>query len=415
MNPPASTAPPAHDGVSTEPRFTGLLAEANALQPKTVALRRHLHKHPEQGLQLPHTQAAIIKTLDGLPMTVSTGDAITSVIGVLHGARPGPTVLLRGDMDALPLTETTGLSYASEVDGTMHACGHDTHVAMLASAARVLCDRRDALAGSVVFMFQPGEEGHHGARYMIEEGVLEASGQPTTRAYALHITASADSGTVRYRSGSIMAAADQFVVRVTGRGGHGAMPHNAHDPVPAAAEMVGALQAMLTRRVSVFDPGVLSVTRISAGTTSNIIPETAELEGTMRALSEQTRELLRTELVTVCEHVGAAHGCQVRVEFLSGYPVTTNDPDAAARVAALADGVLGSRYAEEMADPLMGAEDFSYVLQRVPGALSFLGACPPGIDPAEAAPNHSNRVCFDESAFAHGVAMYAAFALDALR
>ena len=401
--------------LAADPRFTGLLEAARALQPRTVALRRQLHKHPELGLRLPRSQAAVLHALEGLGLHVMTGDSCDSVIAVLNGAQPGPSVLLRGDMDALPLTEDSGLAFASEEEGRMHACGHDTHTAMLASAARLLSSRRDALAGRVIFMFQPGEEGAHGARHMIDEGVLEAGGRAVVRALALHITATATSGVVTCKPGPIMASADAWTVTVTGRGGHGAMPFPAVDPVPAAAAMVGALQTMVTRRFSVFDPAVLTVGRITAGTTSNVIPETAELEGTLRTLSEETRNQAMAEIPKVCEHIGAAHGCTTKFEPTTGYPPTRNDEAVAARVLELASSVLGQRYAAVMPDPLMAAEDFSYVAQKVPSTLAFLGACPPGIEPGQAPPNHSNRVHFDESAFAHGVAMYAAFALDTLR
>ncbi|WP_435119146.1 M20 metallopeptidase family protein [Amycolatopsis thermoflava] len=393
-------------------RLAALLSEAEALQPATVALRREIHRRPEQGLHLPHTQAAVRRALEGLPLEIVEGKSTSALTAVLRGAEDGPAVLLRGDMDALPLQEDTGLEFASEVDGTMHACGHDGHTAMLASAARLLAARRHELAGSVVFMFQPGEEGYHGARHMIHEGVLDAAGSRAEKAFGIHLLSHVESGLITTRPGPLMASNDTFTVQVTGKGGHGSSPHNAIDPVPAAAAMVGALQTMVTRRVSVFDPAVVSVTRIQAGTTTNIIPETAEVAGTIRTLSESTRALVKAELPKVCEAVGEAHGCRVLVDIEPGYPVTVNDPDQALRVLDLAQRVLGR--AELMADPIMGAEDFSYVLQRVPGAFAFLGACPPDVDPAEAPTNHSNRVRHDEGAFPAGVAMYAAFALDAL-
>lgn len=410
MTPADTTA-----ALADDPRFSGLVEAARALQPRTVALRRRLHKHPELGLRLPQSQAAVLHALDGLDLHVTTGESCDSVIAVLNGGRPGPSVLLRGDMDALPLQEDTGLAFASEEEGRMHACGHDTHTAMLASAARLLSSRRDALAGRVIFMFQPGEEGHAGARHMIEEGVLEAGGRPVERALALHITATATSGVITCKPGPIMASADAWTVTVTGRGGHGAMPFHAIDPVPAAAAMVGALQTMITRRFSVFDPAVLTVGRITAGTTSNVIPETAQLEGTLRTLSPESRALALAQIPAVCEHIAAAHGCTTEFAVTTGYPPTRNDDAVAARVLELAASVLGTRFAAVMPDPLMAAEDFSYVAERVPATLAFLGACPPGTEPDQAPPNHSNRVHFDESAFAHGVAIYAAFALDALR
>ncbi|MEV4599505.1 M20 family metallopeptidase [Amycolatopsis sp. NPDC049253] len=396
-------------------RLDGLLDAARELQDRTVALRRALHRRPEQGLQLPRTQEAIRSALADLPLSVTEGRATTSLTAVLRGARPGPAVLLRGDMDALPLHEDTGLEFSSEVDDSMHACGHDTHVAMLASAARLLASRVDSLAGSVVFMFQPGEEGHHGARFMIHEGVLDAAGPRVSRAFGLHMMANVPTGLLQVRGGAMMASADTFRVEVIGRGGHGSAPQEAIDPVPAAAAMVGALQTMVTRRIGVFDPAVISVTRIEAGTTTNIIPETAVLEGTIRTLSEATRAVVRTELPRVCESIGAAHGCRVLADIDPGYPPTVNDSGVAAEVLALGATVLGEDNVQEIPHPIMGAEDFSYVLQRVPGAFAFLGACPPGVSPSGAPANHSNRVVFDESAMPAGVAMHAAFALNALR
>ena len=393
-------------------RLAALLSEAEALQPATVALRREIHRTPEQGLQLPRTQAAVRRALDGLPLEIVEGKATTALTAVLRGAQDGPAVLLRGDMDALPLQEETGLEFASEVDGTMHACGHDGHTAMLASAARLLSARWHELAGSVVFMFQPGEEGYHGARHMIHEGVLDAAGPRVEKAFGIHLIAHAESGLLATRPGPLMASNDTFSILVTGKGGHGSSPHNAIDPIPAAAAMVGALQTMVTRRVSVFDPAVVSVTRIEAGTTTNVIPETAEVAGTIRTLSESARALVKAELPKVCEAVGEAHGCRVLADIEPGYPVTVNDPDEALRVLDLAQRVLGR--SELMADPIMGAEDFSYVLQRVPGAFAFLGACPPEVDPDQAPTNHSNRVRHHEGAFPAGVAMYAAFALASL-
>lgn len=414
-----STPVPRHrrrDGARSrarEARTSGLVHAARALQPGTVALRRALHQHPEQGLHLPQTQAAVLRALADLPVRVQTGRGATSVVGVIEGAQPGPTVLLRADMDALPVTEQSGVPFSSELPGSMHACGHDTHVAMLASAARLIAEQRDELAGRVLLMFQPGEEGFHGARHMLDEGLLEVAGTPE-RALAVHITSTLDRGVVQTRPGVIMASSDVLRVTVTGHGGHASAPQKAVDPIPAAAAMVGALQTMVTRALNVFDPAVITITRICAGTTNNIIPETAELEGTIRTLSEPTRVTVHEEVHRVCEHVAAAHGCAAAVQIERGYPVTVNDDEVSPQVLDLARRVLGERHAEPMADPLMGAEDFSYVLARVPGAMAFLGACPSGHEPDTAPANHSSRVVFDESAMVHGVALYAGFALEAL-
>jgi len=394
-----------------------LLHEARDVLPEAVRLRRRLHARPEVGLDLPFTQETVLTALADLPLTVATGSSTSSVVATLEGARPGPTVLLRGDMDALPMPEDTGLPYASEIDGTMHACGHDTHVAMLAGAAELLASRRNDLAGRVVLMFQPGEEGHHGARFMLEEGLLDVgplsdgSPSPVSGAFALHITSLFPSGTINLRGGTMMASSDTMRIVVRGRGGHASAPHQALDPIPVACEIVQAIQTMVTRRVDVFDPGVITVAQITAGTTSNVIPETAVILGTIRAVSERTRNRLHGGVRRVAEGVGAAHEAAVEVDVELGYPVTINDLGYAGFASAVATDLLGIGRVTSMPAPVMGAEDFSYVLQEVPGAIAFLGAAPPGVDPRRAAPNHSNRVLFDEDAMAAGIAMYTQMAL----
>jgi amidohydrolase len=393
-----------------------LLTAAYDDADRTIDLRRRLHRHPELGLQLPRTQATVLEAFAELPLEITTGRRTSSVVGVLRGARPGPTYLLRGDMDALPVQEDTGLPFASEVPGAMHACGHDTHVAMLVGAARLLAERRDELAGQVVFMVQPGEEGFHGARYMLEEGLLGVVPEaPVSGAFALHISSTFASGSVNVRPGPIMAAADQWAITLRGRGGHASEPAAAADPIPAAAEIVLALQSMVTRRVDVFDPAVVTVGHLQAGSTNNVIPETAFLEGTIRTLSAERRADVVAAVQRVATHVAAAHELGVEFEHRQGYPVTINDAAAAARVLETAATLLGKPAAVLLPAPLMGAEDFSYVLQEVPGALAWLGARPHGVDPAEAPPNHSNLVVFDEEPLPAGVALYAQMALDALR
>lgn len=397
---------PASDLVTTTP--AALLAAARALQPRTVALRRALHRHPEIGLDLPRTREAILAELADLPLQIELGRSVSSVVAVLEGAAPGPTTLLRADMDALPLDEATGVDFRSTVAGRMHACGHDLHAAMLASAARLLAERREQLAGRVVLMFQPGEEGFHGARYMIEEGLLAT--RPDS-AFALHVSATLPSGELHTRPGPLMAAADQLHVTVTGRGGHASAPQDATDPVPAAAAMVGALQTMLTRTVDTREPAVLTIARIAAGTTNNVIPDTAVLEGTLRTLAEPVRRQLHAKIKRVCTHVALAHDCTAEVRILEGYPVTVNAETAVRRFDELGRRLLGERRVVPMPKPIMGAEDFAYVLAQVPGALAFLGARPPQLDPAQAQPNHSSRVVFDESVLSLGAAIYAALPL----
>lgn len=394
---------------------TDLLDAARAILGDVVAIRRRIHRRPEVGLDLPNTQAVVLEELAKLGIEGRKGQALSSVVAVIKGGRPGPTVLLRGDMDALPLREDTGLDFASEVDGAMHACGHDTHVAMLLGAARILHERRADLPGHVILMFQPGEEGLGGAKTMIEEGLLDAAvadgGERPTGALAVHISTSYPTGEIDLRPGPEMAATDVIRITVRGRGGHASEPHNALDPVTVAAEIVLALQAMVTRRIDVFDPAVVTIAQITAGTTNNIIPESVFLFGTIRTVSEATRSEVRAGVRRVAEGIAAAHDATVEVDLEPGYPVTINDPAFTAFVMDTARSLVGEERVKEMRAPIMGAEDFSYVLQQVPGAMAFLGGRPDGVDPDTGPHNHSNLVVFDEEAMATGVALYAAVAI----
>lgn len=398
----------------TRGALEGLLAEAHTALPGIVALRRRIHRLPETGKHLPRTQQAVLEALVGLGLDLATGSRLSSVTATLEGARPGPAILLRADMDALPLEEQTGLDFASQVPGTMHACGHDIHTAMLVGAARLLAARRSQLAGRVVFMFQPAEESGGGARHMIDEGVLEtADGGGVDAAFALHVTTRFDSGTLHLRPGPTFAASDGLHVTVRGRGGHACAPHRALDPVPVACEIVQALQTMVTRTVDVFDPAVVTVASIHAGTTSNVIPETAEIRGTFRTLSPAARQLVHDGITRIAHHVAAAHGVHADVTLTEGYPPVVNDAACTAALHDTATTLLGPDRVHHLTEPIMGAEDFSYVLQRVPGAMAFLGARPPGIPPAHAPDIHSDRVVFDEDAMAVGAALHAAAALQA--
>lgn len=395
---------------------------AREVSPGVRDLRREIHRHPELGLHLPRTRESVLAALDGLPLDITLHETTSGVAALLTGARPGPTVLLRGDMDALPLREDTGEDCASTIEGTMHACGHDGHTAMLAGAARALSTLRGEMAGRVLFMFQPGEEGGAaGARHMLGEGLLDlpphavdASRSPVTAAYALHLSPDAPTGIVAARGGPLMASSDRLTIVVTGRGGHASQPHSALDPIPVACEMVQSLQAMVTRRLDVFDPGLLTIARIDAGTTSNVIPETATIEGTMRAVSTATRQRLHDGLRRVCEGIAAAHGVAVEVSIGEGYPVTVNDPDRTDRALGIVDEVLGSGHSFRMNRPSMGAEDFSFVLDRIPGAMLFLGCTPHDRDFTKAASNHSNRVHHDEAALELGVRLHLGLAMHHL-
>ena len=381
---------------------------ANSVQAHTVALRRAIHEEPELGLQTPRTMAKVRAALEGLPLEWKTGKSTTGALAVLRGARPGRTVLLRGDMDALPMPEDTGLPFRSRVAGTMHACGHDTHTAMLASAARLLCARRDALEGSVLFMFQPGEEGWHGAKLMIEDGLL-ANPAPDA-AFALHVMPNGPAGVFFSKAGPMLASADKVIVVVRGKGGHASMPHDAVDPVPVACEIVTALQVFVTRRVNIFDPAVLTIAKIEGGTTNNVIPESASLLGTIRTLSEATREAVHAGVERIAQNVARAHECEAEVEIIPGFPVTMCDARAVGFAEETVGDLFGAGAWNTMTSPIMGAEDFSYVLQRHPGAMVMLGACPAGQNWKMACPCHSNKMTLDEATLARGVAAHCAIA-----
>ena len=392
----------------------GVVDEAAARLEDAVDLRRRIHQQPELGLELPLTQATVLEALDGLPLTVTTGTTSRSVVAILDGDQPGPTILMRGDMDALPMPEDTGLEYASRVDGAMHACGHDAHTAMLAGAARLLSSRRGDLAGRVAFMFQPGEEGQDGAKHMLDEGLLAqvATGaEPVSMAFAIHQSPTIPSGVIATKGRALMASADTLQITVRGRGGHASMPHHATDPIPIACEIVTALQTMVTRRIDAFDPAVVTVAKIRAGTTTNVIPETATLWGTIRTVSEKSRNAVLEHIERLANGIASAHGAIADVDLVRGYPVTVNDDDAARFALDTASALLGAKAAVELPQPVMGAEDWSYVLQEVTGAMAFLGTRPAGVAPAEVAPNHSNRMVLDESAMVAGIATYAGVAL----
>jgi amidohydrolase len=390
-----------------------LLTDAAELHDDLIALRHDLHREPEVGLDLPRTQQKILAALDGLPIEVTTGTALSSVTGVLRGGGPGPPVLLRADMDALPVSERSGVSYASRVDGRMHACGHDLHVAMLVGAARLLAARRAQLPRDVVLMFQPGEEGRRGAAYMIDEGVLDAAGARLAAAYALHVTsAQLPAGWFATRSGPVLGGADVFEVIVRGVGGHAAQPHRAKDPVPAACEMVLALQTFVTRSFDVFDPVVLTVGSFHAGTKDNVIPDEARFEASIRSFSEQSHAKVKEGAVAVVRGIAAAHGLTVDADFSMSYPVTVSTETETEFAMGRIGELFGGDRLVRMPTPVPMAEDFSFVLNDVPGAFVFLGACPPDRDPATAPYNHSPEAAFDDDVMPSGAALLADLALN---
>ena len=389
--------------------------DADQISGDLTELRRAIHAEPEIGRHLPRTQEKVLAALDGLPLEIGRGRALSSVTAVLRGDRPGGTVLLRGDMDALPVAERTGLPYASRVDGVMHACGHDLHTAMLAGAARLLSARRAELAGNVIFMFQPAEEIAGGAELMIAEGVLDAAGERPVAAFALHVSSSLlPLGMLASRDGAVLAAADTLEVTVHGRGGHGSQPHMAADPIPAACEIVTALQALVTRRFDVFDPVVITVGSFHAGTASNVIPDEARLAASIRSFSGQARAKVMDAAPRVVREVASAHGMSATAEFTDGYPVTVNDATEVTFAERVVADVFGDGRYLRMPNPLTGSEDFSYVLDQVPGAFLMLGACPPDVDPATAPYNHSAEAVFDDAVLADGTALLAELALRRL-
>lgn len=363
-----------------------------------ITLRRRLHQIPEVGLVLPQTQACVLEALAGLDLEISTGSAVSSVVAVLRGTAPDAgdrVVLLRGDMDALPVVEDSGEPYAATGEA-MHACGHDLHIAGLVGAARLLAERRHELSGDVVFMFQPGEEGWDGAGAMIAEGVLDAAGRRADAAYGLHVFANMlPRGVVTSRPGPLMAASSGLYVTVRGAGGHGSRPHAAADPIVVAAEIVTALQTMVTRQFDLFDPVVITVGTFHAGTRRNIIPETARLEATVRTLSEAHLVQVEQASVRLCEQIAAAHGCTAEVVFEAEYPVTVNDADRTEFALAVAEDLFGADRIRPLPNPLMGSEDFSRVLAEVPGCYLFVGACPG--DPDTAPGNHAPGARFDDA------------------
>jgi len=398
-----------------------LLDDARAMADDLADLRHRLHRRPEIGLRLPRTQEAVLESLKGLGLEINTGIDLSSVTAVLRGgAAPAgaerPVVLLRADMDALPVHEEVSLPYRSTVDGVMHACGHDLHTTMLVGAARLLAARREQLPGDVILMFQPGEEGFDGAQKMIEEGVLEAAGRRPDAAFAIHVISNmTDRGHVATRPGPVMAASDGLFVTVRGAGGHGSSPHLSRDPVPATCEMVVALQTAINRQVDAFAPVVLTVGSIHAGTRRNIIPETAEFEATVRTFDREIRGHVRELTQRVCRGIADAHGLEVELRYVEEYPVTVNDRSSVDLALGVTREMLGEDRSSLLEKPVTGTEDFSRVIAEIPGALLFLGACLDDRDPATAPSNHSPRAGFDDRVLAEGAAIYAELAVSRLK
>ncbi|WP_432398433.1 M20 metallopeptidase family protein [Pseudarthrobacter sp. L19] len=398
--------------------------DARELQPELARFRHALHREPEIGLDLPRTQEKVLQELDGLGYEITLGTDTTSVTAVLRGQgndgagaddRSRPAVLLRADMDGLPVQEKTGIDYSSTVDGAMHACGHDLHTSMLAGAATLLAEQRHRLAGDVVLMFQPGEEGFDGASYMIREGVLDAPGRRVDAAYGMHVFSALEPhGTFCTKPGVMLSSSDGLTVTVLGAGGHGSAPHAAKDPVTVAAEMVTALQVMVTRQFNMFDPVVLSVGVLQAGTKRNIIPESARIEATVRTFSEESRQKMMDAVPRLLRGIAAAHGLDVDVDYQQEYPLTITDEDETRTAENVIGDLFGDGRLARWATPLSGSEDFSRVLAEVPGTFIGLSAVPHGGDHTTSAFNHSPYATFDDAVLADGAALYAELALSRL-
>ena len=372
---------------------------------KIVTLRRDIHREPELGFDTEKTAEKVLAALEGLPLDIETGVAQNGIVATLEGEADGPTVALRADMDALPIEEDTGLPFASEMEGRMHACGHDGHTSMLVGAAHALSGMRDRLGGTVKFVFQPAEEGGGGGKVMVDEGVAEG----VSSIFALHLWPGLPFGKVATKAGPIMAAADAFEMEVRGSGGHGAMPHLAADAVVIAAQVVTALQTIVSREVDPVEPAVLTVGEIGAGTAFNIIPEKARIGGTVRTLDPDLRKLMPKRIEELAQGVAKGMRGDADLDYTFSYPVTVNDEDAASRALSVAEDLFGGESVLELPNPSMGGEDFAYFLEEIPGAFIWLGV---GEDVSGL---HTPRFAFDEEILLRGSALLTALALSALQ
>lgn len=383
--------------------------------PELQSLRRKLHQIPEFGLELPNTLKVILDEISSLG-EITLGKSITSAVLHIKGDLPGPTVLLRADMDALAVIEDTGVPYAS-TNGFMHACGHDLHMAMGVGAAKILASRKSELKGEVIIFFQPGEEGHHGADVMIEEQALMVSGSKPIRAYGLHVFSSYPLGMMGSRRGPLMASAGDLLVTVTGSGGHGSMPWLSKDPISVLNEIMSSLQTMVTKRFSAFDPVIVNIGWVRAGdtATTNVIPETASFGATVRVFSEENSIKLKQYTQELVDSIATGFGLSATVEFTRATKVLMNDPEAISSVEKVTSELFGASRYINLPTPIAGGEDFASIVSEIPGAFVFMGACPPGTDHTTAATNHSNKAVFDDSVLGDGAALLASLAVDALR
>ena len=387
-------------------RFGGLQQEVEErFGEKIVALRRDIHREPELGFDTEKTAEKILVALEGLPLDIETGVAKNGIVATLEGAGDGPTVALRADMDALPILEDTGLPFASETEGKMHACGHDGHTSMLVGAAHTLSGMRDRFDGTVKFVFQPAEEGGGGGKVMVDEGVADG----VSSIFALHLWPGLPFGKVATKAGPIMAAADAFEMEIKASGGHGAMPHLASDAIVIAAQVVTALQTIVSREVDPVEPAVLTVGEIGAGTAFNIIPDKARIGGTVRTLNADLRKEIPSRIEELARGVAQGMRGDVDLDYTFSYPVTVNDEAAADLALGVSEDLFGGESVLTLPNPSMGGEDFAYFLQKVPGAFIWLGI---GED---ASGLHTPRFAFDEEILPRGSALLTALAIGALQ
>jgi amidohydrolase len=372
-----------------------------------VAIRRDLHAHPELGFEETRTAGIVAERLRRLGYDVHERIAETGVVGVLRGGKPGKTIMLRADMDALPLPEENDVPYKSTVEGKMHACGHDGHVAILLGAAELLAARRADIGGTLVLCFQPAEEGRGGAQKMVEEGMLERFN--VERAYGLHLFSLMPTGLLGFREGPFYASSDSIEITIEGFGGHGAAPHLSVDPVLVAAEFVASVQKVVSRQIDPLEPAVVTIGAIHAGTTHNVIPSTARLLGTVRAFNSEVRAKMAERIERVLRGVCEASGASYTFDYLWRYPVTSNDAEQTQYVRALAEAELGEDRCLT-SDKHMGAEDFSFFAEKVPATYFVLGCRGDG---GSAFPHHHGRFDMDEAALATGVRIMTALGLDA--
>lgn len=386
-------------------------SEALALFEYTQSLRRDFHSHPELGFQEVRTAGIVSRELTALGFEVNTGIGGTGVVALLEGATPGPVVLVRADMDALPIQEDTRASYASQVPGVMHACGHDGHAAILLTVAKMLNSHRSELAGTVKFMFQPAEEGMGGAEKMILDGVL--INPKVDVALALHVWNEKPIGWIGIADGPAMAGAEIFKIKVRGKGGHGAAPHLASDPILASAQIVSALQGIVSRNVAPLQTAVISVCTIHGGEAFNVIPPIVEMTGTIRTFEPAVRSLVLERFEKTVHAVAEGMGCQAEIESQILTPATINNLGIATRVQAVARQIFPKAEVASSNYITMGSEDFAFILERIPGCFFFIGSANPekGLD----AGHHHPRFDIDEIALTDGASLMAAAIIDFLK